>query len=167
MLSEAYERGGYHASIDYQREPIPALSPEMAAWGRSRNIIQYPPLSQKALPDGGPTIGISPDYQIGVGKKVPYNPGHTKGGGLINSALKPYGYSASDEGMDGDHIVEMQIGGPNVLGNLWPLPKGENRSSGALLAARKLKKPDGTEIGIEEAYKKKGGKLWLIIVKTI
>jgi len=40
---------------------------------------------------------------------------------------------AGSEKNDGDHIVEMQIGGPNELRNLWPLERGENRSSGSLL----------------------------------
>jgi hypothetical protein len=38
----------------------------------------------------------------------------TSGGGLINKTLNPYGYSAKRK-LDGDHVVEMQLGGPNEL----------------------------------------------------
>jgi hypothetical protein len=141
---------------------------EQKVWqNQGQKISQYSPTQPKALPNGGPTIGISAEYRVEVGKKVLYKPGSTAGGGLINAALKPYGYRAQSEGKDGDHIVEMQIGGPNILPNLWPLDKGENRSSGASLAARRCKKPDGTEIGLSDANKKKNNSLWLIIVKTI
>src|SRR5262249_9399224 len=135
--------------------------------GSGQKIEQFNPTASKALPGGGASIGISAQYQVEVGKKVQYKAGSTAGGGLINAALKPYGYRAQSEGKDGDHIVEMQIGGPNILPNLWPLDKGENRSSGAALAGKRCKKPDGTEIGIPEANQKKNNSLWLIIVKTI
>ena len=63
-------------------------------------------------------------------------------------------------------MVEMQIGGPNILPNLWPLDKGENRSSGAKLAATKVS-PEGKDMTLEQAYNKKKKSLWLIIVKTL
>jgi len=151
---------------------IPAIeqilsAKEDKAW-KAQNylIVKCSPLSKTPLPDGGPTIGLDEQYQIGVGKKVPYKPGKTAGGGLINRTLAPYGYRATAEGMDGDHIVEMQIGGPNILQNLWPLDKGENRSSGALLSNAQVTKPDGKELPLDEANKKKRGSLWLMIVKT-
>ena len=102
-----------------------------------------------------------------VGKKVKFKAGKTAGGGLINSLLHPYGYRARSEGKDGDHIIEMQIGGPNSIGNLWPLDKGENRSSGAALAGKKVSTPDGKSLGIDEANKKRKSNLTLMIVKTL
>jgi hypothetical protein len=139
---------------------------ERVAW-KDRTIKRYAPYGSQALPGGGPIIGLSDEYKIEVGKKLLYKPGSTAGGGLINQALAPYGYRARAEGKDGDHVVEMQIGGPNIIPNLWPLDKGENRSSGATLAARRLKKPDGKEISMSDANAKRKNNLWLIIVKTL
>jgi hypothetical protein len=142
-------------------------APEKKAWDASGLTIEkYTPTERKALPTGGPTIGLDPKYTIAVGKKVKYKPGKTEGGGLINQTLRPYGYRARAEYRDGDHVVEMQVGGPNILENLWPLDASENRSSGAALAARKVKKPDGKEITLDDAAKAKPD-LWLIIVKTL
>ena len=140
---------------------------ERTNWKREgEKITEYSPTTRKALPDGTETIGLDEKYQVAVGKKVEYSPGKTEGGGLINRTLAPYGYRARSEKMDGDHVVEMQIGGPNILENLWPLDKGENRSSGAKLAATKVK-PESKEMTLEQAYKKKGRELWLIIVRTL
>ena len=137
---------------------------------KGRPIIKCAPLARTPLPDGGPTIGVTPEYDINVGKKLNYRPDSTEGGGKINKALRPYGYVArinGGEGNDGDHVVEMQLGGPNILENLWPLVASENRSSGSLLSKATVKKPDGKEIGIKDAYKQKSNKLWLVVVKTI
>ena len=140
---------------------------ERAAWQtQGKQIVRFAPYAKTSLPAGGPQIGLDDAFKVEVGKKLQYKPGSTAGGGLINQTLRPYGYRAQSEGKDGDHVVEMQIGGPNSIGNLWPLDKGENRSSGAALAAKKMKKPDGKEIGMSEANSKRGGKLWLIIVST-
>lgn len=105
-------------------------------------VVTYYPTKQAALPTGD-TIGISLPFQVEVGLRVEYEAGKTKGGGKINKALDPFGYSAAAQYRDGDHIIEMQIGGPNELYNLWPLEAGENRSSGSMLKA-----------AIEEAKKK-------------
>ena len=79
-------------------------------------------------------------------------------------SASPFGYRAQAEGLDGDHIIEMQIGGPNELKNLWPLQASENRSSGTLLRNE-----------IEEVKTKvKPGKkapatkdnFWILITKT-
>jgi hypothetical protein len=58
----------------------------------------------------------------------------------------------------------MQIGGPNELPNLWPLIKGENRSSGSLLA----NEIDRAKATLQTTKKTKPpkGKFHLLIVKT-
>jgi len=141
---------------------------ERDAWTlKGKMITRYAPYQKQALPAGGPTIGLDQAYQVEVGKKVKFKAGKTAGGGLINSLLHPYGYRARSEGKDGDHIIEMQIGGPNSIGNLWPLDKGENRSSGAALAGKKVSTPDGKSLGIDEANKKRKSNLTLMIVKTL
>lgn len=140
---------------------------EVASWrSAGRTVRRYLPTQRQALPDGGPTIGISADNQVAVGLKRQYQPGRTAGGGLINRTLAPYGYRASAEGMDGDHVVEMQIGGQNVLENLWPLAASENRSSGAALSSRRVRKPDGTEFTLSEAHAQKSNP-WIMITETL
>jgi hypothetical protein len=57
----------------------------------------------------------------------------TPGGGKVLDALAPYGFVASKEGLDGDHVREIQFGGVDVLGNLWPLDAGTNRGAGSIL----------------------------------
>ena len=55
--------------------------------------------------------------------------------------LAKYGFVASDEGMDGDHITEIQFGGKDVLENLWPLDAGVNRGAGPTLAGATVTYP--------------------------
>jgi hypothetical protein len=105
---------------------------EKSDWAKAgQPITPCYPTKQTPLPGG--TIGITEPFQIEAGLRIEYSHGETKGGGLINRTLRPFGFVASAERLDGDHIVEMQLGGPNELRNLWPLALGENRSSGSLL----------------------------------
>jgi hypothetical protein len=139
---------------------------ELAAWGPAKPIVAYPPTPPKPLPDGSGPVGIAPTYQIAVGKKILYKPGSTEGGGLINRTFRPYGYRAQAEGKDGDHVVEMQLGGPNILPNLWPLDASENRSSGSLLS-RLTVKPAGRTMTLQQAHAARNNQLWIIITKTL
>ncbi len=137
---------------------------EKMDWAREGQKIEtYLPTKPKNLP-GGPEIGIKEPFRIEVGKRVEYAPGNTQGGRKINAELRPFGYRARAEGKDGDHIIEMQIGGPNELPNLWPLAQGENRSSGSLLA----NEIDRVKATLRTTTKKKPatGKFHLLIVKT-
>lgn len=140
---------------------------ERTAWAARGNAIEaYRPTQRRALP-GGDTIGIDGNYRTEPGKKIRLVPQSTQGGGLINSALSPFGYRARSENMDGDHVIEMQLGGPNILPNLWPLEAGENRSSGSTIASMTFTKPDGTRIAME-ALKNRARSVptWLIITGT-
>ncbi|WP_091743274.1 DUF4157 domain-containing protein [Phenylobacterium immobile] len=140
---------------------------EDAAWAADgRRIRRYFPWSSQMLPDSSGTLGITADNQIEVGMARKYKEGSTQGGGKINAALAPFGYRSrinGGEGLDGDHVVEMQIGGVNELKNLWPLGYSENRSSGSLLknqvdaAKERIKKPKTVV---------KADSFWLII-KTV
>jgi hypothetical protein len=124
-------KSGSQSSIDKIKK---TLNPsELSEWGgRNFEIKICYPTRNTTLPDGT-VIGISEVFQVDTGTRIDYSEGKTKGGSLINNVLKPYGFSAGEEKYDGDHIIEMQIGGPNELRNLWPLDRGENRSSGSLL----------------------------------
>lgn len=140
---------------------------EEKAWAADgHRIRRYFPWSSQLLPDNSDSLGISADNQIEVGMVRRYKEGSTQGGGKINAALAPFGYRSrinGGEGLDGDHIVEMQIGGVNELKNLWPLHYSENRSSGSLLknqvdaAKERIKKPKTVV---------KADSFWLI-VKTV
>jgi hypothetical protein len=152
--------------VHNKKDEVEALlkKPERDSWIKEgRPIRRYIPTKQEALP-GGPVIGLSQSFQVEVGKKIEYKPGNTEGGRKINAALEPFGYRARSEGKDGDHVVEMQIGGPNELFNLWPLDKGENRSSGSLLAAE----IERTKSNLNRSKKTKPpkGKFYLLVVKT-
>jgi hypothetical protein len=103
-----------------------------------RNTVQgtirtLDPHLQNQLPTGE-SIGIATKWQLDVGTIVgplALTGVTSPGGGVINSVLKKYGYVPDDEGMDGDHVHEIQLGGQDVLSNLWPLNASMNRSSGS------------------------------------
>ena len=87
--------------------------------------------------------------------------------GKINDALAGYGFNPTEEHMDGDHVVEMQLGGPNELKNLWPLNAGVNRGSGATIAGMQLPLPTGKTMPMEDVKKEAAKrKVWLVIEKT-
>jgi hypothetical protein len=100
------------------------------------SVSRYRAVDHGSRLPNGTQIGVDPEYQIWQGKtfEVPSEPGQTEGGTLINDALKPFGFSAGDEGLDGDHLKERQLDGPNELANLWPLEAAANRSGGIWLS---------------------------------
>lgn len=163
-------RGAFQAGAATARTELAKLltKREQQRWEDAGAPLQiFRPTMQAALPMGGATIGVAAKRAIEVGIRLDYKPGSTQGGGKINDALAPYGYRARAEGNDGDHVVEMQIGGENELYNLWPLPKGENRSSGSLLAKLQVEGPKGGKMTLSEAYKKnKRASFKLLIQKT-
>ncbi len=80
-------------------------------------------------------LGIKDPYRVQVDALVgPLSNDSTPGGGTINSKLEPYGWSADAEQMDGDHVKEIQMGGKDVLANLWPLNASMNRGAGSTIA---------------------------------
>lgn len=142
---------------------------ERAEWATRGNAISaYRPTDVRALP-GGTSIGLSASYAMEPGKKFRLVPQSTQGGGLINQTLHPYGYRAQSERMDGDHVMEMQLGGPNALPNLWPLDASENRSSGSLISSMRFRKPDNSEIAMDalKARARSGTDVWFVIISTL
>jgi TusA-related sulfurtransferase len=129
---------------------------------KNYEIEKYEPHESKSLPVGSDTLGLTEKWQIDVGKIFRLIPGKTKGGSLINQKLEPFGYRAGKEGRDGDHVLEMQLGGENVLENLWPLELSENRSSGGALASMPIEKTN------MEALKDKteNQEVWMVIAET-
>jgi hypothetical protein len=117
---------------------------------------------------GGITMGITSPNRVAVGKKFKLTPGNTEGAAWYNNKLKAYGFSPSEEYMDGDHVVEMQVGGRNVEQNLWPLDASENRSSGSTLSRADFKKADGDTVPMSEVKTEAGEReIWFRIDSTL
>jgi phage-related protein len=115
----------------------------------------------------GDTVGLSPEFaELREGAVLVYGEhGSTGGGSRVNNVFKPYGFvpsSKGGEGLDGDHVMERQIGGPDELRNLWPLDRSENRSSGSIVKSIRCEYK-GQEMTIHQARDKRGKTLYLII----
>lgn len=95
-------------------------------------VREYQPHSRSKLP-GGQEIGLDTTYYLALGTVVgPLAPEgvYSPGGKVINAILSLYGYRSDTDKLDGDHVHETQLGGPNIVGNLWPLNFSQNRSAG-------------------------------------
>lgn len=108
-------------------------------------VKEYKPHTGGTLP-GGDSIGLSSNYQISTGKTIgPLSEDTTPGGGTLNNILKKYGFSPDAEYLDADHVVEIQMGGKDVIGNMWPLDASINRSAGSRLSKAVVKHPETGE----------------------
>jgi hypothetical protein len=94
------------------------------------HILVYTPMRLRQLPHGGAPIGLSDFSKLGPGNNIvgPLVPGETPGGEVINSVVRPYGIVPTE--LNGDHVRDMQVGGENELGNMWPLPAAYNQLAG-------------------------------------
>jgi hypothetical protein len=124
------------------------------------------------------TVGLDPQFaSLGPGVLVTYkDPGGTGGGGKINNVFKPYGFVPSSdggEGMDGDHVLERQLGGPDAIPNLWPLDRSENRSSGSIIKSLKYysgkdqKESSITIHALYDALRKNGKDALYIVIRSV
>jgi hypothetical protein len=134
-------------------------------------IFRYAPTSSQATPGGEETLGLGAGSQVEVGRKIEFDKEGKRDAGVRNfkNVVKKYGYKPGPLGLDVDHVVELQIGGQDVISNLWPLPAGENRSSGALLKAAKTKLPGDKIVAVADAHqrkKKENQRLWMIVTST-
>ena len=135
---------------------------------RNYEIKRYSPKSRATVPGGSREIGLTAEYAIEVGKKFQLKPGETKGGGKINGLLKQYGFDPGTEMTDGDHVLEMQLGGPNELENLWPLDSTLNQDAGGENSRAEMPKPDGTIIKMSDAKDAAHTRpVWLFIARTL
>jgi hypothetical protein len=133
---------------------------------------EYEPLKKNTTPaPGAKEFGIERQYQLDVGTVFNVTkPGGTGGGHKINDLLRPYGFDPTRERMDGDHVLERQLGGPDEVQNLWPLDSGENRSGGSTLASMTFavagrKEPLKMKDVKTDAEKRPDG-VWFKIVST-
>jgi hypothetical protein len=138
-------------------------------------IKMYLPHNRTNLANGG-QIGITPEFQIYVGKKVgPLTQETTTGGEVLENLIKYYGYQSTQDDLELDHVHEIQFGGiakNNVLGNLWPLKAGRNSSKGPTLASATVEYPRGHQINIPTLKlirndDVKAGKKFFFIVNSV
>jgi len=138
-------------------------------------VYQYRATAPAPAPDKSQSLGLTTSSQIQVGKKILFDDKGTRGGGVgaFKSLVAKFGFVASQSGWDVDHVVELQLGGQDTWTNLWPLPAGENRSSGsiiknAVIVIPKKKQSKAVKEAMQE--KKTGPKpqpgLWLLIKST-
>lgn len=153
---------GKKKEIEQELEPN-----ERANWAaKGEKITPYVPYEQRALPDDSEPVGVAPKWRVEVGMKIAMTEsGSTGGGSKINHKFEPFGYRASHEGKDGDHIVERQLGGEDSIENLWPLDAGENRSAGSTLS--KMSFEDGASLSDLKDQASKSHPIWFQIVSTL
>ncbi|MDD4979336.1 MAG: hypothetical protein PHI29_11960 [Gallionella sp.] len=96
---------------------------------------KYSPKSSKAVPGGGEEIGIASMYQPKVGLVVgPKKKGRSDSGkDRFNNLIESHGYDRTEFKTDGDHVIELQVSGPDLMPNLWPLDSGINQLGGGKL----------------------------------
>jgi hypothetical protein len=124
-------------------------NPKLRTQYEIKRYDPFPSVDQE-LPDGT-EIGIRDPYDLTDSVLIgPLSAEGTTGGYLINDRLRKYGYDPSTEGMQGDHFIEMQYGGKNVLENLWPLETGLNNASGNYLKNLKVTTLAGKEKKVSE-----------------
>jgi len=87
-------------------------------------------------------IGVASPYQITQNFTFQANPPSPRGGtvGGFNNELKAWGYNRNDNvapPTDADHVLELQLGGPDDVSNIWPLNSSINRSSGNRVKSEK------------------------------
>ena len=117
----------------------------------NRKIQVFKPHGTKSLPTGKGPLGIQKEWRIASRKRFmlpSQSPGKTEGGKLFNPLLTPFGYRPADEKLDADHVMETQLGGPNRLGNLWPLNDSINRNAGSQLSRMIFTEKDGAPKGM-------------------
>jgi hypothetical protein len=130
-------------------------------------IDKFRPNDPRSVPDGE-TIGIKSPYDVTVGMvfKLPKEKRGTPGGRKINKELKPFGYRPKAEGRDGDHVLEIQMGGKDVFENLWPLDASTNRRAGGFISRLKFDVA-GKSVAMSQLKARARKKdVWLRIVST-
>ena len=136
QLKDAARAGSRKAARERLFNLVPGLASDELAKNWTGDVWFFSAGSgpSQKLPNGE-VVGLSPSFaSLAPGMTLVYvEKGKTGGGSKINDRFKPFGFRPRDESLDGDHVMERQLGGPDSVENLWPLHQGENRSSGAMV----------------------------------
>ena len=82
--------------------------------------------------------------------------------------LRKYGFDPKQDQMQADHVHEIQLGGPDAVGNLWPLQEGINRSAGPTIAGCKVRYPDGSgEVALRDLKRLAGTDFYFVIDRLV
>ncbi|WP_456314717.1 eCIS core domain-containing protein [Pseudomonas shirazensis] len=97
-------------------------------------VEKFKPHDKKFLPGNEAEIGIDPEYQIALETSVgPLDENaQTPGGDKMNSLVRDYGIKPAEQ--QGDHVYEIQVGGHDIIQNMWPLDAHINTSGGSRLS---------------------------------
>lgn len=68
----------------------------------------------------------------------------------FNRLLERHGYDHGEEPTDGDHVVELQVSGPDAFVNLWPLNSAINQAGGRELNNKLVTIEDGSQRRIRD-----------------
>jgi Domain of unknown function (DUF4157) len=148
----------------------PELRTRLGQKALKGRIWECRPTVQTAIPGESP-LGLAAASQIEVGKKIEFKETGSRGGkvGAFKRMVERYGLKPSENGWDVDHVIELQIGGVDEFANLWPLPAGENRSSGSLIKEATTNPAGQAPLAVSAAFqlkKTKSKPLWLIVTST-
>jgi hypothetical protein len=146
-------------------EPKLASEPGFITW-RGKVTVYRAAGGPQAISGG--QVGLDPAFaDLAPGKVLVYaDKAGTGGGGKINKMFRPYGFRPGKEGLDGDHVMERQLGGPDTISNLWPLDSAENRSSGATVKSLKVKFKN-KDMTVHEVRQKKPDKTLHLLIKSV
>jgi hypothetical protein len=155
------------------KQDLKALQPTLAqergfkAWDGTVHVYSAAGGPAQKLPNGD-VVGLAPQFaSLAPGMRLRYDEkGSTGGGGKINRLFAPFGFRARAEGLDGDHVMERQIGGPDEVVNLWPLDKGENRSSGATVKSIEVQLKN-RPVNVHEARRKRGKPALYLLIRKV
>jgi Domain of unknown function (DUF4157) len=142
--------------------------------GAVDRVYRYRPTEAADVPDKSAKLGLGAGSQVTVGKKLFFEDKEARGGGVeaFKRLIAKFGFVASESGWDVDHVVELQLGGKDESANLWPLPKGENRSSGSIIKNALIPIPGEEPKSVKAALDDKKNStppqsgLWLLIKST-
>lgn len=151
-------------------------------WKQNPEIKKYEPRPRMVqLPKPSRTIlGIADAWTVVKSKLLKFVPREDRGnarGSTLTGRLALFGFVASDkskngEGKDGDHVWEIQVGGPDNVQNMWPLESGLNQRAGGELERATVIDPDGKVITmkkLKQQAKKNiqaGKDMWIKIKST-
>ncbi|HLK48646.1 MAG TPA: DUF4157 domain-containing protein [Bryobacteraceae bacterium] len=171
-LREAYGKPSDDAKkVLLEEKPALSKNDEFKKW--KGPVRKLSPTGSASV--DGDTVGLDPQFaSLAPGVVLVYSdPGSTGGGHKINDIFKPYGFvpsSRGGEGLDGDHVFERQLGGPDIIPNLWPLDRSENRSSGSLVKSLKFfsgKNLTVSALTIHELYEKRHRKKLYLLIRSV